>query len=903
MVIARLAVLIFLLGPLSVLGQTLTLESLQELEKNMHAAPREVGRQLEQYLGAQSLDDDPRLWLKALSVHMLLFQGDLDAPESMALQKKWMDAAQESLPRIPDSREKLEYEMAYWHVQVRTRGLTDKAGGLDAHYDEMIQRSRAIKLKTVTSKLLGDYAELALNEQRFEKALQLANEALEELKGADFPEWSLARPSVKSIVALVFLEAGREAESLQLYQEILREACEGKDNPYFCNPILTNIAFIHVNSQDPKIYRKALPYLDRAIKDAERIQDTWTIAVARHKKAHILLREGHYEETIQLETAAFDLFVRLKDMERAVNALVFKARALNKLGRFKEAMQVLDEGENMLKSANKPTFNNLIDARIDAFLGLKRFEEAFKLLNKIHVDMEKELSARSQQSFSEAAARVGLQLEQEKNKVLERDQKIHELRMKESQRLQQFLIMGLGLSAFVILASLWAVLRSREVRLIKNKLQNILDSIDEAILILGSDLRIRGPVSPFLQHIRQDDKDPVGQDFIESVLAGSLLSEDECATIRQSLFAMFGEDRLAFELNVAHLPLELVFARSDQHRIHAIHWQPIFDHHQHLRSMIISMRDITDRKVLEESMRREKREHERAARCLLELSRTNFGRVKILLEQLEKLLDLETAMISTVERLRSAHTCKGVARGLGLSVLSASIHRFEDALQKNTIDREPLQDTIKVYQDLLNQLDSSQMTAKANPLDLAGVWNTIQPSIKERLKEEGFQLGGVQLKDEIQAWTNDSIRVLEQCLMHAVNNTIDHGFLFPRRRGAHLEAPYFEVSATHEDGKALIIIRDNGAGLDMERLQIKAKELNWKSGSDLTELLFQDGVSTAQTLSETSGRGVGLAAIRELCRQQGGEARLQPRFDRSGTELHLTLSLVTLPTLPSLSIA
>lgn len=745
MLIVRLALLTLLIASATIHGQPLTLQSLQELEKNMHAAPHAVGKELEKYLGERSLDDDPRLWLKVLSVHMLLFQGDLDAPESMALQKKWIIAAQEAIPRIPESREKLEFEMVYWHVQVRSRGLTDKSDELNAHYEALVQRSRRLKLPAVTSKLLGDYAELALNEQNYEKALQLANEALEELKFAEFPEWSLSRPAIKSIVALVFLEAGREAESLQLYHEILQEACDGRDNPYFCNPILTNIAFIHVNSQDPKIYRQAIPFLDRAIQDAERIQDTWTIAVAQHKKAHIQIREGQYENAIELETRAFELFFKLKEIERAANALTFKARALNKMGRFNDAMNALDQGETMLIAEQKQVLDVLIDTRIDALIGLKRFEEAFKLLNKAYIDMEKQLSARSKQSFSEAAAKVGLQLEQEKNKVLERDQKIAELRIRDSERLQQFLIMGLLLAAVVIIASLWAVLRSREVRLIKNKLQNILDSIDEAILILGSDLRIRGPVSPFLLHIRQDDKDPVGTDFIESVLQGSLLSGDECAMIRQSLLAMFGEDRLAYELNVAHLPLELRFVRADAHRSYTIHWQPIFDQHQHLRSMIISMRDITERKVLEESMRRKTREHERAAQCLLELSRANFGRVKKLLEQLEPLVPSGPVSTTSPDLLRYAHTCKGVARGLGLSVLSASLHRFEESIQKNAVDVEDLRESIKVYWDLLHQLGSSQAAA-ADPMDLAGVWHNIQASIKQRLQEEGFSLGGGSFK-------------------------------------------------------------------------------------------------------------------------------------------------------------
>ena len=100
MVIARFALLFVLMGSASAQDKPLTLDTIEELEKDMHAAPVAIGKQLEHYLQAKTLDDDPRLWLKALSVHMLLFQGDLDAPDSMAQQEKWVENAQAALQRI-----------------------------------------------------------------------------------------------------------------------------------------------------------------------------------------------------------------------------------------------------------------------------------------------------------------------------------------------------------------------------------------------------------------------------------------------------------------------------------------------------------------------------------------------------------------------------------------------------------------------------------------------------------------------------------------------------------------------------------------------------------------------------------------------------------------------------------
>jgi hypothetical protein len=234
---------------------------------------------------------------------------------------------------------------------------------------------------------------------------------------------------------------------------------------------------------------------------------------------------------------------------------------------------------------------------------------------------------------------------------------------------------------------------------------------------------------------------------------------------------------------------------------------------------------------------------------------------------------------------------QGCGAGLGAFLLSSALHGFEESIQKNTPDARGLKESIQIYRNLLQQIGSGQTMASHEASDLSGVWHHVQTAMKQRLREAGLPFAGCLVRDEVSSWTAGSLRVLEQCLLHALNNSIDHGFLFPIQRGIKVDAPYFEVAARVDQNIAHIVIRDNGAGLDWDRLRAKARELNRGPEDELTEILFMDGISTAQSVSETSGRGVGLAAIRALCRQNGGDARLLPRPDRSGTELHLTLGL------------
>jgi two-component system chemotaxis sensor kinase CheA len=90
------------------------------------------------------------------------------------------------------------------------------------------------------------------------------------------------------------------------------------------------------------------------------------------------------------------------------------------------------------------------------------------------------------------------------------------------------------------------------------------------------------------------------------------------------------------------------------------------------------------------------------------------------------------------------------------------------------------------------------------------------------------------------------------------------------------EAGSLEISASRADGKLRISVRDDGAGVRWERVRQKAAGagLAHESQEDLLEALFADGVSTKEEASDVSGRGVGLAALRETVRDLGGSIEI-----------------------------
>ncbi len=88
-------------------------------------------------------------------------------------------------------------------------------------------------------------------------------------------------------------------------------------------------------------------------------------------------------------------------------------------------------------------------------------------------------------------------------------------------------------------------------------------------------------------------------------------------------------------------------------------------------------------------------------------------------------------------------------------------------------------------------------------------------------------------------------------------------------------------------------VRDFGAGLNLEKLKSMAQEKGFVPGPEETvaDVVFLDGATTAETASATSGRGVGLSAVRELCRRFKGDAHLLANDQGQGSLLTMTFEV------------
>ncbi len=113
--------------------------------------------------------------------------------------------------------------------------------------------------------------------------------------------------------------------------------------------------------------------------------------------------------------------------------------------------------------------------------------------------------------------------------------------------------------------------------------------------------------------------------------------------------------------------------------------------------------------------------------------------------------------------------------------------------------------------------------------------------------------------------------------VHAVANAVEHGIETPEERLAagKPRTARLELTAESREGRLFVELRDDGRGMEWGRLAARARALGLTvhSERDLAEAVFWDGVSCSDP--ETSGRGLGLGALREACEALGGTVQLE----------------------------
>jgi two-component system chemotaxis sensor kinase CheA len=209
---------------------------------------------------------------------------------------------------------------------------------------------------------------------------------------------------------------------------------------------------------------------------------------------------------------------------------------------------------------------------------------------------------------------------------------------------------------------------------------------------------------------------------------------------------------------------------------------------------------------------------------------------------------------------------------------------------------------------ITTELQEGVMKTRMQPI--GNVWNKLPRIVRDLAVACGKQVR-IEMEGKETDLDRTIIEAIKDVLTHVVRNAVDHGIEAPEARAARGKPTIgtLLLRAFHEGGQVNIEISDDGAGIDPEKIRVKAVQRGLllpdraarMSDRELVNVIFMPGFSTAEQVTNVSGRGVGMDVVRTNVEKIGGTVDVQSVVGQ-GTVLKIKIPL-TLAIIPALVVS
>jgi two-component system chemotaxis sensor kinase CheA len=203
---------------------------------------------------------------------------------------------------------------------------------------------------------------------------------------------------------------------------------------------------------------------------------------------------------------------------------------------------------------------------------------------------------------------------------------------------------------------------------------------------------------------------------------------------------------------------------------------------------------------------------------------------------------------------------------------------------------------------LTSELQEEVMRTRMQPI--SNIFDKFPRVVRDVATSRGKQVR-IEMDGKETELDRSLLEAIKDPLTHIVRNSVDHGIEMPEERVARGKCPEgrLKLRACHEGGQVLVEISDDGAGIDTTRVKAKAIERGVitaqqaarMSESELLNLVFLPGFSTAEKVTNLSGRGVGMDVVKTNIDRVNGTVDLQSYLGKGTTikiKIPLTLAIV-----------
>ncbi len=457
----------------------------------------------------------------------------------------------------------------------------------------------------------------------------------------------------------------------------------------------------------------------------------------------------------------------------------------------------------------------------------------------------------------------------------------------------------------------------------KKEISDIMNNIHQGIITIAPNLIINKEFSSFMKVL-----------FPQAKIAGQKIStflyqegnEDDASVLDEALETIFSDPSL-WDMVEELLPKEINIGNREI----TLSWVPIIIGEKVLKFLLI-FTDVTEERELQREISSQKEENDQKVEILLKLLKypkdvlnkfvsgatKNLNKMNIMLQK-----PSWSSSENLKELFRILHTLKGAANQMGLQRMANECHLLEDQLgldineQKFLRDVESLDKQYKIIfnfyekttnsspeiesskkdkykttfvQSLLKVNEQQELLRKFMHLEGESV-DSIRENMADLVDKTSTSLGkDIRFEFESETFFLDkkSIGDLNDALSHIVRNAIDHGI----DQTGDLKIK-FENNKYH----LLIQIIDNGKGIDIEKLtekiisnKIKTEsKLNNLAAEEIIQYVFHSGLSTRDNVSDISGRGVGLDAVKNIIENDLNGKVYVTSLPNKGTIFHIML--------------
>lgn len=207
---------------------------------------------------------------------------------------------------------------------------------------------------------------------------------------------------------------------------------------------------------------------------------------------------------------------------------------------------------------------------------------------------------------------------------------------------------------------------------------------------------------------------------------------------------------------------------------------------------------------------------------------------------------------------------------------------------------------VALQNKIVRELQELSMSMRMVPIQ--GAFQKMSRLVRDLSKKAGKNIQFITVGEETELDRNIVDKITDP-LVHMMRNSVDHGVETPDERRQNGKSPQGTVrlSAYHQAGSVVIEIQDDGRGLRREKLIKKAiekgliSEHQELSDDEAFRLIFHAGFSTAEKISDVSGRGVGMDVVRKNIESLGGKIDIRSLPDQGTTfiiRLPLTLAII-----------